>query len=203
PSAVPSISATAASAKPIPKNATGRKPTKMVANSRFADIHVQKSWSGLPWRSRSGMYSMPPGSTATTRSPYSPSRIGTPSTPDSSVAIGLTSPSPKGTRVAASIPSNGPMLDLLLTGARIAGSPDLRDLAVLDGRLVAPEADARQVVHLDGALVTPPLVEPHIHLDAVLTVGQPRYNQSGSLFEGIAIWTDRVRGLTVEDVKAR
>ena len=69
--------------------------------------------------------------------------------------------------------------------------------------LVAPEADARQVVHLDGALVTPPLVEPHIHLDAVLTVGQPRYNQSGSLFEGIAIWADRVRRLTAEDVKAR
>ncbi|HKA12895.1 MAG TPA: cytosine deaminase [Candidatus Dormibacteraeota bacterium] len=95
------------------------------------------------------------------------------------------------------------MLDLLLTGARVAGSPGLRDLAVRDGMLVAPEADARQVVHLDGALVTPPLVEPHIHLDAVLTVGQPRYNQSGSLFEGIAIWADRVRRLTVEDVKAR
>ena len=95
------------------------------------------------------------------------------------------------------------MLDLLLTGARVAGSPGLRDVAVRDGMLVAPEADARQVVHLDGALVTPPLVEPHIHLDAVLTVGQPRYNQSGSLFEGIAIWADRVRRLTVEDVKAR
>jgi len=95
------------------------------------------------------------------------------------------------------------MLDLLLTGARVAGSPGLRDLAVRDGMLVAPEADARQVVHLDGALVTPPLVEPHIHLDAVLTVGQPRYNQSGSLFEGIAIWADRVRRLTAEDVKAR
>jgi len=95
------------------------------------------------------------------------------------------------------------MLDLLLTGARVAGSVELRDLAVRDGRLVAPQAVARQVVHLDGALVTPPLVEPHIHLDAVLTVGQPRFNLSGSLFEGIAIWADRVRGLTVEDVKAR
>src|SRR5215469_16233995 len=167
PSAVPRISATAASAKPIPKNATGRKPTKMVANSRFADIHVQKSWSGFPCRSRSGMYSMPPGSTATTRSPYSPSRIGTPSTPDSYVAIELFSFSHQG-----------------------------RDLAVRNGMLVAPEADARQVVHLDGALVTPPLVEPHIHLDAVLTVGQPRFNQTGSLFEGIAIWAERVRSLT-------
>ena len=35
-----------------------------------------------------------------------------------------------------------------------------------------------------------------------LTVGQPRYNQSGSLFEGIAIWAERVRDLTVDDVWA-
>src|SRR5205807_78211 len=65
------------------------------------------------------------------------------------------------------------------------------------------EPDAHQVVHLGGALVTPPLVEPHIHLDAALTAGQPRANRSGSLFEGIAIWGERVRSLTVEDVKAR
>ena len=95
------------------------------------------------------------------------------------------------------------MLDLLLTGARVPGADGLRDLGVRDGRWAAPEPDAREVIHLDGALVTPPLVEAHIHLDAVLTVGQPRYNESGSLFEGIAIWAERVRSLTVEDVKAR
>lgn len=95
------------------------------------------------------------------------------------------------------------MLDLLLTGARVAGAEGVRDLAVRDGKWTAPELDAREVVHLDGALVTPPLVEPHIHLDAVLTVGQPRFNQSGSLFEGIAIWAERVKSLTVDDVKER
>ena len=62
---------------------------------------------------------------------------------------------------------------------------------------------ARETIDLGGRLVTPPLVEPHIHLDAVLTVGQPRPNLSGSLFEGIAIWAERVRELTVEDVLAR
>ena len=60
-----------------------------------------------------------------------------------------------------------------------------------------------EVVDLGGRLVTPPLVEPHIHLDAVLTVGQPRPNVSGSLFEGIAVWAERVADLTVEDVQAR
>src|SRR5258708_11349292 len=95
------------------------------------------------------------------------------------------------------------MVDMLLRDARVAGAEGLRDLGVRHGRLVAPETDAREVIHLDGALVTPPLVEPHIHLDAVLTVGQPRPNVSGSLFEGIAIWAERVRGLPGDDVKAR
>src|SRR5438105_760262 len=95
------------------------------------------------------------------------------------------------------------VLDLLLTRARVPGSDELRDIGVRDGLLVAPEPDAREVIHLGGALVTPPLVEPHIHLDAVLTVGQPRPNVSGSLFEGIAIWADRVRDLTVDDVMTR
>jgi cytosine/creatinine deaminase len=79
----------------------------------------------------------------------------------------------------------------------------VRDLGVRDGVLVSPESEAREVIALGGALVTPPLVEPHIHLDAVLTEGQPRPNLSGSLFEGIAIWGERVKSLTIEDVKAR
>ncbi len=95
------------------------------------------------------------------------------------------------------------MLDLLLKDAVVPGAAGPRDLGVLGGRMVAPEPDAREVIGLGGALVTPPLVEPHIHLDAVLTVGQPRPNRTGSLFEGIAIWAERVRSLTVEDVKAR
>jgi len=68
---------------------------------------------------------------------------------------------------------------------------------------VAAAPEAREVVDLGGALVTPALVEPHIHLDAVLTAGEPRQNVTGSLFEGIAIWAERVKSLTVEDVKTR
>ena len=50
---------------------------------------------------------------------------------------------------------------------------------------------------------TPGLVEPHVHLDAVLTEGEPRSNRSGSLFEGIEIWGERVGDLTREDVLRR
>ena len=37
----------------------------------------------------------------------------------------------------------------------------------------------------------------------MLTVGQPRPNVSGSLFEGIAVWAERVADLSYEDVQAR
>ncbi|HLQ23693.1 MAG TPA: cytosine deaminase, partial [Gemmatimonadales bacterium] len=95
------------------------------------------------------------------------------------------------------------MLDLLLKNARVAGEEGTRDLGVRDGRWAAPEPEATQAIDLEAALVTPPLVEPHIHLDAVLTAGEPRYNESGSLFEGIAIWAERVKDLSAEDVKRR
>src|ERR1700676_1747638 len=95
------------------------------------------------------------------------------------------------------------MLDLLLKGARFPGQSENREIGIRDGLIAAPEADARQVVDLGGALVTPALVEPHIHLDAVLTVGEPRQNLTGSLFEGIAIWGERTKDMTVDDVKRR
>src|SRR5579871_1039148 len=95
------------------------------------------------------------------------------------------------------------MLDLLIRNAQIRGTHGLTDIGVRGGLFAPPEADAPDVIDVAGALVTPPLVEPHIHLDAVLTVGQPRPNRSGSLFEGIAVWSERVKDLTYEDVQGR
>src|ERR687885_311088 len=95
------------------------------------------------------------------------------------------------------------MHDLCLCGARIPGSSQTRDIGIANGKIVAADDAAREVIDVGGALVTPALVEPHIHLDAVLTVGEPRYNATGSLFEGIAIWAERVQSLTVEDVRRR
>jgi cytosine/creatinine deaminase len=95
--------------------------------------------------------------------------------------------------------------DLILRNARLAGAQALTDVGVQDGRIVevGPADTAAETVDLGGRLVTAPLVEPHIHLDAVLTVGQPRPNVTGSLFEGIAVWADRVADLTYADVQAR
>ncbi|MDR2984522.1 MAG: amidohydrolase family protein, partial [Nocardiopsaceae bacterium] len=97
------------------------------------------------------------------------------------------------------------MIDLILRNARLAGQDVLTDIGVDKGVIVDvnDETTAADTIDLAGRLVTPPLVEPHIHLDAVLTVGQPRPNVSGSLFEGIAVWAERVGQLSYEDVQAR
>src|SRR5919205_1334267 len=95
------------------------------------------------------------------------------------------------------------MLDLCLRGARVPGSSGTTNIGIANGKIVAADDAAREVIDVGGALVTPALVEPHIHLDAVLTVGESRYNATGSLFEGIAIWAERVQSLTVEDVQTR
>ena len=102
------------------------------------------------------------------------------------------------------------MADLILRNARIAGSESLSDIVIEAGRISAIQpaagdagAAAGEVIDLGGRLVTPPLVEPHVHLDAVLTVGQPRPNASGSLFEGIEVWADRVADLSYSDVQSR
>jgi cytosine deaminase len=97
------------------------------------------------------------------------------------------------------------VIDLILRNARLAGREALTDLGIAGGVIAAVDetTSATETIDLAGRLVTPPLVEPHIHLDAVLTVGQPRPNVSGSLFEGIAIWADRVASLSYDDVQAR
>ncbi|GGA51380.1 hypothetical protein GCM10011328_28630 [Hafnia psychrotolerans] len=43
----------------------------------------------------------------------------------------------------------------------------------------------------EGGLAIAPFIEPHIHLDTTQTAGQPSWNQSGTLFEGIERWAER------------
>ncbi|WP_034552414.1 cytosine deaminase [Carnobacterium funditum] len=65
------------------------------------------------------------------------------------------------------------------------------------------QAEGHDVVDAKGKLISAPFIEPHIHLDSVLTAGEPRWNESGTLFEGIQTWSERKQFLTIEDVKTR
>ena len=97
--------------------------------------------------------------------------------------------------------------DLLLKGCQLTDRQELQDIAIADGEIAAIEralaVEARETIEVAGNLVIPPFVESHIHLDSVFTAGEPRWNESGTLFEGIEIWRERKQHLTVEDVKQR
>ncbi|EOU1337166.1 cytosine deaminase [Cronobacter malonaticus] len=67
----------------------------------------------------------------------------------------------------------------------------------------AMQAPHESDLDAQGGLVIPPLVEPHIHLDATLTAGEPEWNMSGTLFEGIERWGQRKATITHEDTKRR
>jgi cytosine deaminase len=98
--------------------------------------------------------------------------------------------------------------DLVIRHARLHRREELVDLAVEGGRIVKIASDLSQAtaareIDAAGRLLSPPFIDSHVHLDAVLTVGKPRYNASGTLLEGIQIWSEVKPTLSVEDVKKR
>lgn len=59
------------------------------------------------------------------------------------------------------------------------------------------------ILDAEGGLANAPFCEPHVHLDTTQTAGEPSWNISGTLFEGIERWSERKKLLTIEDVKSR
>lgn len=93
---------------------------------------------------------------------------------------------------------------MLLQSARLAHprhADEICDLLVVDGRIAAigPGLEAppgTQVIDAGGWLLSPPFVDAHFHMDATLSYGLPRINQSGTLLEGIALWGELKPELT-------
>jgi cytosine deaminase len=87
---------------------------------------------------------------------------------------------------------------------RNACLPDGRrgiDVLAEAGRIVAigahlPAPEGASVIEAAGQLLSPPFVDPHFHMDATLSHGLPRVNQSGTLLEGIAVWGELKAQLT-------
>jgi cytosine deaminase len=92
------------------------------------------------------------------------------------------------------------MFDLLIMGGTL---PDgtLADIAIKGDRIAAVgrvDAPAKKVIDATGDLVSPPFVDPHFHMDAVLSYGLPRVNASGTLLEGIGLWGELREIATVD-----
>ncbi len=99
------------------------------------------------------------------------------------------------------------MLDLILRQCTLPDGRSGIDIGIRDGRIVAVEAGlaaaAGEVIDVAGQLVTPPFVDAHFHMDATLSYGLPRVNQSGTLLEGIALWGELKPQLTQDALVER
>ncbi|MES1978345.1 MAG: amidohydrolase family protein [Pseudomonadota bacterium] len=84
------------------------------------------------------------------------------------------------------------MLDLLVTNATLPDGRTGMSVAVQAGRITeitaGLAAPAQETVDAAGYLLSPHFVDPHFHMDATLSYGLPRVNESGTLLEGIAVW---------------
>ena len=99
--------------------------------------------------------------------------------------------------------------DLVVRKARVLGRPagKLFDIAVDNGRIVrvsdhvGPKGEDE--VDAQGRLILPGFFNMHFHLDSVLKMGDPRYNASGTLWEGIQIWGEIKNKLSEEEILSR
>lgn len=97
-------------------------------------------------------------------------------------------------------------MDLLIRNVRLRQDKEnLVDIAIKDGIIskIDKNIEGNPSKEIDGCgkLLTAPFCDPHLHLDAVLSVGDPRFNMSGTLLEGIKIWGERKPFLTKEIIK--
>jgi cytosine/creatinine deaminase len=94
------------------------------------------------------------------------------------------------------------MLDLLITNATLPNGQTHMSVAVQNGKITEVtqhlQAPANETIDAQGQLLSPPFVDAHFHMDATLSYGLPRVNQSGTLLEGIALWGELKPLLTQE-----
>src|SRR5699024_800970 len=97
---------------------------------------------------------------------------------------------------------------MLLKNVHVDNHEEVVDVRILNGKFSEIKAnltphDGEEVIDGKENLLLPPFVDFHVHLDATLTAGQPEWNETGTLFDGIRIWSERKQDLTKEDVKSR
>lgn len=96
------------------------------------------------------------------------------------------------------------MKNILIKNAALKDSDSLNEILIRDGKIkeIAKKinfnkTDNIETIDAQGNLVAPPLVDPHVHLDAVLVSGKlKRQNNSGTLLEAIDIWGEWKSTLT-------
>ena len=97
--------------------------------------------------------------------------------------------------------------DLIIRNATLPDGRTRVSILAHKGRIAeigtVPAVEGASEIDAKGYLVSPPFVDAHFHMDATLSLGQPRLNESGTLLEGIALWGELKPRLTHEAVIER
>jgi cytosine deaminase len=98
-------------------------------------------------------------------------------------------------------------IDTIIRQGNLIDGQQQIDIAIDKGKIVEIgkelKINSRQTIDAKGCLISPPFIDTHFHLDAALSLGNPRMNESGTLLEGIQLWGELRPLLTAEEVKKR
>ena len=96
---------------------------------------------------------------------------------------------------------------MLIKNIYIENEKKLQDIRIREGVFKEigslEDEPGEEIADFDGKLMLPPFIESHVHLDTCLTAGDPVWNMSGTLFEGIECWSKRKEKLNRQDIRDR
>jgi len=102
--------------------------------------------------------------------------------------------------------------NLKINNVRLPGDSSLYSLSIKNGIIdsiealdttMADKSSDTHTLDAEGGLVLPPFVDSHIHYDSAYTAGEPRWNKSGTLLEGIQCNNERQGSATESDYLTR
>lgn len=97
---------------------------------------------------------------------------------------------------------------MLLKNVLIENATETCDIRIKNNRFTEiepelPSHEGEKIINCEGRQALPPFVESHIHLDTCLSLSKTGQNISGTLFEGIRLWSNYRGDITKQELKER
>lgn len=97
---------------------------------------------------------------------------------------------------------------MLIKNVKIENADTRSDVRIQKGMICEIGEDltaleGEEVLEGEGGLLLPPFVDCHVHLDTCFSLDAAGPNLSGTLFEGIRVWSEYRKHLDPKEVKER
>lgn len=97
---------------------------------------------------------------------------------------------------------------MLLKNVLIENATETCDIRIKNNRFTEieselPSHEGEKIINCERRQALPPFIESHIHLDTCLSLPKTGQNISGTLFEGIKLWSNYREDITKQELKER